>query len=70
MLKLPGLRLEPMVPGIAVDSTRLPGQPHGDLADRLIIATARSLGGTLLTADRKILAYAETGQVRALDSAT
>jgi PIN domain nuclease of toxin-antitoxin system len=30
---------------------------HADPADRLIVATTRELGGTLLTADEKILAW-------------
>jgi len=37
----PGLRLTPITPEIAIDSSHLPGALHGDPADRLIIATAR-----------------------------
>lgn len=39
---------------IAVD---LPGPLHSDPADRIIIATALSLGATLVTRDRKIIEY-------------
>ncbi len=53
---------------LAMDAGRLPGQIHGDPADRLIIATARAHGCPLVTADRKILAYAEQGHVRATDA--
>ena len=67
-LSLPGIGLEPLHPGIAIESTRLPGEPHGDPADRLIIATARHLDATLVTADGKILAYAAAGHARALDA--
>ena len=42
---------------IAINSTRLPNLEHKDPADRIIIATARTLGATLITADEKILAY-------------
>lgn len=42
---------------IAVDSCRLPGKFHGDPADRIIVATARSHACPLVTADAKILAY-------------
>ncbi len=42
---------------IAVDSCRLPGELHGDPADRIIIATARAHSCPLITADDKILAY-------------
>ena len=39
---------------LAVD---LPGPLHSDPADRIIIATALSLGATLVTRDRKIIEY-------------
>jgi len=61
MLASPGLHLVPLTPEIAVQSTRLPGTIHGDPADRILIATARVLNATLLTADDKILAYAKAG---------
>ncbi len=54
---LPFLTFVPVDNAIAVQSTRLPGELHGDPADRIIIATAQSLGATLLTKDDKILAY-------------
>jgi PIN domain nuclease of toxin-antitoxin system len=40
-LTAPGIRLVDLSPEIAIESTRLPGEPHGDPADRIIIATAR-----------------------------
>ena len=61
MLASPGLHLVPLTPEMAVQSTRLPGTLHGDPADRILIATARVLNATLLTADDKILAYAKAG---------
>jgi PIN domain nuclease of toxin-antitoxin system len=60
-LATPGLTLAPLTPEIAVASTRLPGDLHGDPADRLIIATARAHGATLLTKDTKLLAYGRAG---------
>lgn len=65
-LRLPGLTLIPLTPEIAVDSTRLPGHFHGDPADRIIVATARQTGATVMTADRQILDYGARGLVRAL----
>jgi len=65
-LGAPGISLVPFTPEIAVSSTRLPGPFHGDPADRIIVATARSFGGTLVTADKAILAYAESGLLRVL----
>jgi PIN domain nuclease of toxin-antitoxin system len=67
-LTAPGIRLVDLTPEIALESTRLPGGPHGDPADRIIIATARVLGGTLVTRDKQILEYAKTGHVRARDA--
>ena len=61
MLASPGLHLVPLTPEIAVQSTRLPGTVHGDPADRILIATARVLNATLLTADTKIRDYAKAG---------
>ena len=50
-LQRPKVRLLPITPQIAVLSTRLPGDFHGDPADRLIGATARAEGMTLVTRD-------------------
>jgi len=63
-----GIRLAALSPGIAVSAGQLPGSIHGDPADRLIIATTRSLGCSLLTADRQILAYGAEGHVSAIDA--
>jgi PIN domain nuclease of toxin-antitoxin system len=63
---LPGLSLMPLTPSICVRSCRLPGDFHGDPADRLIVATARELGAVLLTRDESILHYAALGHLRAL----
>ncbi len=63
---LPGLSLMPLTPSICVRSSRLPGDFHGDPADRIIVATARELGAVLLTRDEPILQYAAQGHVQAL----
>lgn len=65
-LTLPGLTLEPLSPRIAVESSYLPGDLHGDPADRIIVATARMTHSTLVTRDEKILAYGEQGFVNTL----
>lgn len=59
-----GLRLVDLSVPVVVDATRLPGELHRDPADRLIVATARHLGLTLVTADEAILRYARGGHVR------
>jgi len=48
----------------AIESTPLPGAPHGDPADRILMATARHLGGQLATCDREILSYSADGQLK------
>ena len=65
-LGLPGIRPAPLEPALAVASTRLPGELHGDTADRLIVATARHLGATLVTADAALLAYGRRGHVKVM----
>lgn len=66
VLALPGIRLAPLEPTLAVASTRLPGELHGDPADRLIVATARHLGATLVTADASLLTYGRLGHLSVL----
>lgn len=68
-LATPGLQLVPLEPEIAVASTCLPFEMHPDPADRILVATARHLGATLVTADQSLLAFAKKGHFRALDAA-
>jgi len=49
--------LLPITSSIAINSSRLPENPHGDPADRLLIATANEHHAILVTHDRKILDY-------------
>lgn len=60
-LGLQGIRLAPLSPRVAVDSTRLPFEIHPDPADRILVATARHLGATLVTSDRLLLQHGERG---------
>ncbi len=48
---------------VAVESCRLPGPFHHDPADRMIVATARIAGATLVTGDKRILDYGARGHV-------
>jgi len=68
-LRIPGLTLAPLEPEIAVASTRLPFEMHPDPADRILVATARHLGATLVTADKALLELARNGHFKALDAA-
>jgi PIN domain nuclease of toxin-antitoxin system len=65
-LSMPGVKETLITADIAIDASYLPGDFHADPMDRLIVATARHLGVPIVTGDRKILAYAETGFVRAI----
>lgn len=67
-LALPGIRLAPLSPEVAVASTRLPGDIHPDPADRIIAATARHLAATLVTADGLLLNYGAAGHLKVLDA--
>jgi len=62
-LRLPGVEPLPLTPEIALASTLLPGEFHGDPADRFIVATSRALDLPLLTQDGKILAYTHVTKV-------
>jgi PIN domain nuclease of toxin-antitoxin system len=65
-VSIPGIRLEPISPEIAVASTRLPGNIHPDPADRLIAATARHFGVLLITDDQLLLDYGTAGHLKSL----
>jgi PIN domain nuclease of toxin-antitoxin system len=57
----------PLEPPLAVDAAELAAF-HGDPAGRMIAATARHLGATLITRDSKLLEYAtETCNLRAIE---
>jgi PIN domain nuclease of toxin-antitoxin system len=63
LLAIPGMRQADLSPDILIASSFLPGTPPRDPADRIILATARDLGATLVTRDHLLLKYSENGQV-------
>jgi PIN domain nuclease of toxin-antitoxin system len=63
---LPGIRLAAMPPELLLVSSFLPGSPPSDPADRILAATAREYGFTLVTRDAALLDYAAEGHLRAL----
>lgn len=65
LLSLPGIRLGASSPNVLIASTTLPGTPPTDPADRIIAATARLYGHVIITRDKKLLAYAADGHIRA-----
>jgi PIN domain nuclease of toxin-antitoxin system len=66
-LRAPGARLLELTPEIAIESTRLPGGPNGDPADRILISSSRVLGGRLATCDAQLIDYADQGHLAVLD---
>jgi PIN domain nuclease of toxin-antitoxin system len=66
VLAIPGVELAKLTPDILIESSFLPGNPPRDPADRIMIATARDIGATLVTRDRLLLEYGKSGQVSAL----
>jgi PIN domain nuclease of toxin-antitoxin system len=54
---LPFIQFLPVTNSIAVKSVNLPLPLHPDPADRIIIATALSVGAPLVTKDKKLLDY-------------
>ena len=65
-LGVPGLQVVPLSPAIALQSSRLPGRFPGDVADRIIVATARSTGALLVTRDPHLISYAGQGYLNAV----
>ncbi len=53
----PFIRFIPVDNRIALQSVRLPGVMHNDPADRIIVATALVMNASVVSADRKIIAY-------------
>lgn len=66
LLGTPLVRLADMTPDILIASSYLPADTLRDPADKVIVATARELGMTIITRDRLILDYAAKGHVSAL----
>ena len=67
LLETPNVRLADMSPEILIASSFLPGTPPRDPADRIIAATAREYGATLMTRDRPLLEYGEQGHIRVVE---
>ena len=66
VLALPGVALTTMPPPVLIASCALPGAPPADPVDRILAATARASGYTLVTRDRHLLAYGGEGHVRVI----
>ena len=67
LFEVPGVRFAEMSPDVLIASSFLPGKPPKDPTDRIIAATARELGATLITRDRALLDYGAQGYVAVLE---
>jgi PIN domain nuclease of toxin-antitoxin system len=67
-LSKPGIDVAPLTPEMMIESVHLPGDLHGDPADRMLVATARVLGATLLTKDDQLIRYSRQRLVRAIEA--
>ena len=63
MMREPGMQLAEMPPRVLIESSRLPGEPPNDPADRIIAATAREYRMAVVTRDRALTAYAKGGHI-------
>ncbi|MGE3144027.1 MAG: type II toxin-antitoxin system VapC family toxin [Pseudorhodoplanes sp.] len=66
LLAAPGLELADMPPSVLIASSFLPATELRDPADRILAATAREYGYTIVTRDRPLLQYGAQGHVRVL----
>ena len=63
LFELPGVVLAEMSPDLLIASSFLPGKPPRDPVDRIVAATARDLGATLITRDSALLNYGRQGHL-------
>jgi PIN domain nuclease of toxin-antitoxin system len=66
LLRRSAIKLAPLTVSAAFAASALPGPLYGDPADRLIMATAREMNLPVVTRDRKIIEYGESGFVKVI----
>ena len=67
LLSKQGIALAEMPPHLLLESALLPRDLNLDPGDRVVVATAREYGFTLLTRDADILRYARAGHMSAIE---
>jgi PIN domain nuclease of toxin-antitoxin system len=67
LMSAPNTVLAELTPKLLLESAFLPGNLHQDPADRIIAATAREYGYTVMTRDRPLLEYAQQGHLSAIE---
>jgi PIN domain nuclease of toxin-antitoxin system len=66
VIRKPGIALADLSTDVLIAASFLPEMPVRDPADRILVATARQYDFTLVTRDKKLLAYADKGHIQAL----
>ena len=66
VLALPRVALAELPPAVLIASCALPDAPPADPVDRILVATARAFGYTLVTRDSHLLAYGGHGHIRVM----
>ncbi|HEX3675505.1 MAG TPA: PIN domain-containing protein [Rhizomicrobium sp.] len=64
LLSRPLVRLAEMPPHVLLQSCFLPGSPPREPSDRIVAATAREYGLTVMTRDRELIEFAKQGHLR------
>lgn len=67
LLAMPRTMLAAMPPELLLESALLPGGIQGDPYDRIIAATARTYGYTVMTSDQGLRDYAKDGYLSVLE---
>ena len=67
LFEAPGVKMAEMSPELLIASSYLPGSPPKDPTDRIIVATARELGATVITRDRALLEYGKQGHIAVVE---
>lgn len=67
LMSTPNTLLAGLTPRVLLESSFLPGNLHKDPADRIIAATAREYGFTVMTRDKPLLDYAKEGYLSAIE---
>jgi PIN domain nuclease of toxin-antitoxin system len=65
--KTTGMQLCELTEEVLMASSFLPGRFHRDPADRIIAATAREFGFTVMTRDKALLDYGREGHLSVLE---
>ena len=67
LISMPGTYIADLTAKIMLESSFLPGLAEADPADRIIAATARECGFTVMTRDRALLDYGREGYLSVLE---